>query len=240
MFLGMLLSATPSLGARAFAQNYEHLPWLTATVPIVLKISGDSEVDWDKMLLDRRVKAVVHRASDGTVVDPKFVARAREAKAKGLLWGAFHVARPGDNKAQADLLLGMANATGTKFLAIDLDDDPAKTLVPWDANRFVYYVHDRMTRYPAVHVSYATYVKLSAEGDVNWAFAKAPLWIVRPEADLRIDNARVWESYSFWQFADTASCNAKQPCPYKLSGISGDAKISVFRGDEQALRKLFD
>jgi hypothetical protein len=217
----------------AAAQDYAHQPWLSPAVPLVLKLSAADEVDWNKLAADRRVKAVFHRASDGESADARFAARAAEARARGLMWGAYHAMRPGNYAAQADLLLQLARASQTKFLAVALADAP---LI--DADQFLSYVHDRTGRFPIVHIDDDALRKVSGEADINWAFARTALWIDHRGPELKIDNATVWDDWLLWQFADAATCNTGT-CPYRVPGLTGGA-VSAFKGDAGRLRARFD
>jgi lysozyme len=109
-----------------------------------------------KVATDTRVKAVIHKASQGLSEDPQFVTRAGEAKARGFLWGAYHLGKPGDPIRQATFFLSLATKTGATFLAIDIEDDnPAKFMSITDAAKFIEYVHTQTGKYPAIYVNWS-------------------------------------------------------------------------------------
>jgi lysozyme len=72
----------------AMGQNAEDRPWNNPEVPIVIDPYAGNSVDWGKVVTDKRVLAVIHKASEGNEIDGKFIHRASEAKSRGLLWGA--------------------------------------------------------------------------------------------------------------------------------------------------------
>jgi GH25 family lysozyme M1 (1,4-beta-N-acetylmuramidase) len=55
-----------------------------------------NDIDWDKLATDKRVVAIIHRATIGDRVDKKYADRKIEAKKRGYKWGAYHFGKPGD------------------------------------------------------------------------------------------------------------------------------------------------
>lgn len=104
-----VLAAAPAAG-----QDAHDRPWTLPNPIIVIDPYQANSVDWDRVATDRNVKAVIHRAYHGMTPDSKFVARAAAARAKGLRYGAYLLGKPGDPTRQADALIAVAAATGTK------------------------------------------------------------------------------------------------------------------------------
>jgi GH25 family lysozyme M1 (1,4-beta-N-acetylmuramidase) len=228
-------------GAGAAAQTPWSRPWDDPDVPIIIDPYAGNRIDWDKAITDKRLHAVIHKASEGLTPDPKFVSRADEAKRRGLLWGAYHLGRPGDPIAQADLLLDLAAKTGAKFLAIDIEEDnPAKFMSLPDAQTFMEHVHTKTGRYPAVYVNISVYKTISASYDKSSTFAKGPLWVARFKPDLGLTSKRVWDDYTLWQFSSEINCSKTMKCLYRVPGTATDMDVNVFRGDVGALKTLFD
>jgi len=229
------------LSSSAFAQTAWNRPWDDPNVLIVIDPYAGNGVDWDKAVTDKRLKAVIHKASEGLTPDPKFVDRANDAKKRGLLWGAYHLGRPGDPIAQADLLLQLADKTGAKFLAIDIEaDDPSQYMSLSDAGKFMEYVHSKSGKYPAVYVNFSVYETISRKYDKDSVFAKGPLWIARFKSELGLTSKRVWNDYTFWQFSSEINCSPSKKCFYRVPGTATDMDVNVFRDDMSALKKLFD
>lgn len=235
------LSAIASLSVRdAAAQSAQDRPWEIETVPIVIDPYAPNAIDWDKAVTDPRLKAVVHQASNGLKTDPKFIARAKEARQHGLLWGAYHLGRPGDPIKQAELFLDLARATDARFLALDIeDDDPAKFMSLKDCQTFLTYVHEKTGRYPAVYVNANVYGRISERFDGASAFARSPLWIARFRSRLGLTKSRVWSDYTLWQFSSEINCSPTKTCLYRVPGTAYDMDVNVFNGTEAALKALF-
>src|SRR4051812_14783417 len=157
----------------AMAESPWDRPWEDANTPIVIDPYYANRIDWDKVVTDRRLKAMIHKATEGLTVDPLFLSRAREARSRGLLYGAYHLGRPGDPIRQAEAFLAVANQAGARFLAIDIEgDNPSRYMSLGDAQRFMEHVATRTGRYPAVYVSFSVYQVISARYDRSSTFAK--------------------------------------------------------------------
>lgn len=229
------------LNGGAFARSSGNRPWEDPSVPIIIDPYAENDINWDKAVTDKRLMAVIHKASEGDETDPKFVERAAEAKKRGLLWGAYHLGRPGDPIKQAKKFLDLANATGAKFLAIDIEaDDPSKFMSLQDAAKFIEYVHSETRRYPAIYVNYSVYESISKKYDASSVFAKAPLWVARFKPELGMDNHKLWSNYTLWQFSSEINCASSKTCFYRVPGTATDMDVNVFLGDANALRALFE
>ena len=109
------------------------MPWKSPDHALVIDAYELNIIDWDAMLKDKRIAGFISKASDGlpesfactgdhagdTVAHCKTMWRkyavSRElyqtrrliARASGLLWGAYHLARPGNPVGQATIFSTM-------------------------------------------------------------------------------------------------------------------------------------
>jgi lysozyme len=239
-FVSFIFAASISLAGLSHAQTFDKRPWENPRIPILIDPHAPTKIDFAKAATDRRLRAIIHKASQGRFMDPKFLARADMAKRKGLLWGAYHYGMPGNPIAQADILMYQAKRTGAKFLALDIEkDDPKHFMSLRDAEKFIAYVHQKTGRYPAVYVNYETFHAISNKYDHRSVFAKTPLWIARYRDTHGLDNQRVWKNYTFWQFSSDSNCNYRVKCYYRVPGTTPVTDLNVFHGNEAALRHLF-
>jgi GH25 family lysozyme M1 (1,4-beta-N-acetylmuramidase) len=226
----------------ASAQDAHDRPWTLPGPIIVIDPYQANPVDWDQVATDRNVKAVIHRAYHGMTPDSRFVARAAAARAKGLRYGGYLLGKPGDPIRQADALIAVAAATGTKFLALDIENlDPRLSMTLPDAVRFIERIHAKTGRYPALYVNYSTYQHLNANYGPGSVFAKTPLWIARFRNEVGAMNPRIWRDYTFWQFSSEINCKPTTPrCLYRVPGTGRDMDVNIFNGSEADLAALFD
>jgi hypothetical protein len=114
---GGVIAGLLTAGPLASAQPNADEPWRRPDAIILIDPYAGNAINWAKVKTDPHVRGVIHRASLGMTPDAAFVARAAEATKRGLLYGAFHLGRPGDPVGQAELLLSQAGQAGVKFLA---------------------------------------------------------------------------------------------------------------------------
>src|SRR6266487_558986 len=116
------------LSLTSFAQSPEFSePWKNPKIAIAIDPYEGNGIDWDKLATDKRVVAIIHRATIGFRADRKYAERRVEAKRRGYKWGAYHFGKPGDPIKQADFFLSTVKPGKDDLLALDLDGtDPAK------------------------------------------------------------------------------------------------------------------
>ena len=236
--IGMAMVAAFATGAAA--QTDTHRPWVNPAVAIVIDPYQENSIDWDKAATDKRLKAVIHRASIGSEIDSKFETRATAARNRGLFYGGYHLGRPGDPIAQANLLLDQARKANVKFLALDVEGTSDSDMSFDDAAKFIGHIQASTGRYPAFYTNFSTYQAISAKYDKTSVFAKAPLWIARFGESVGIDDPRVWPNYTLWQFSSEINCKPGKTCLYRVPGTAEDTDVNVFRGTETDLRQLFE
>jgi len=103
------------------------------------------KIDWAKAKA-AGVKFVVHKATEGTTyVDPSYASRRTEARNNGVLFGAYHFARPQVGNARAEGKWFLDHATPTKgelvpMLDLEVNDHnmTQAQLTRWVANWFRY------------------------------------------------------------------------------------------------------
>src|SRR5271157_5437097 len=119
------------------------------------------------------ILAVILKATQGTgFVDPTFLSRVAEAKAAGLLVGAFHFL-DGSNPAEqvAHFLTVAKSEAGLSWFAIDWEPYPASQASAMQVATAVASVQDKTGMWPIV---YMNRFMLSAP---NATLSKCPLWL---------------------------------------------------------------
>src|SRR6476619_2710051 len=141
----VVLSLSP-----VFAQSPEfNEPWKNPQVANAIDPFEGNDIDWDKLATDKRLVAIIHRATIGGRIDQKYAARKAEAKSRGYKWGAYHVGKPGDPIAQADFFLATAKPEADDLLALDLEStDFEKYMSFEEARLFINHIKEQTGRYP--------------------------------------------------------------------------------------------
>src|SRR6476620_4813158 len=80
-----------------FAQSPDfNEPWKNPNVALAIDPFEGNPIEWDQLATDKRVVAIIHRATIGFRVDTKYAERKVEAKKRGYKWGGYHYGKPGD------------------------------------------------------------------------------------------------------------------------------------------------
>src|SRR5947209_3897921 len=115
----LLLTTTP---LTSFTQTPEfNEPWKNPNVALAIDPYEGNDIDWEALATDKRVVAIIHRATIGDRADRKYAERRDEAKKRGYKWGAYHLGKPGDPIKQADFFLNTAKPAADELIALDLE-----------------------------------------------------------------------------------------------------------------------
>lgn len=241
-------------------------PWRKPDNAIVIDAYEMNEIDWPLMLTDKRIAGFISKASDGlpesfyckgdhdgdTVAHCKTMWRkyavSRElyetrrllAKAQGLLWGAYHLARPGNPVDQANHFLDYAKPGPDEMMVLDIEGiDPEQFMSLEDAQVFAGHIRTRTGRYPVLYTNHATARHIAANRAKYRILSRLPLWYARYKPGIRgVFPLGNWDNYALWQFSAAANCN-KRRCPYRIKGALTDIDVNVAPMSRAALTKIW-
>jgi GH25 family lysozyme M1 (1,4-beta-N-acetylmuramidase) len=206
-------------------------PWKDQTVALVIDPFYANSIDWTKLATERRVVAIIHKATIGVnKIDPGYVKRKEEALKRGYLWGSYHWGVAGNPEKQADFYVDTVKPGPDELIALDLEDAQSKTLMNVDeAIRFVERVKARTGRYPVLYTNHSS-AKLISSKYKDTVFVKTPLWYARFKAKVTDFPSGVWPSYTLWQFS--SELLPQLPVP----GTKSDMDINVYNGTAEQLK----
>lgn len=116
-------------------------PWSDTTKAIIIDPYSENPIDFEKLITDKRVAGIIHKASQGDSSDKKYAERKVLAKQNGLLWGSYHMGMKGDPIVQADFYLSLIENDSLELMALDLESlDTAKFMSLKNAERFIEYI----------------------------------------------------------------------------------------------------
>ncbi|PTM98448.1 glycoside hydrolase family 25 protein [Mycoplana dimorpha] len=241
-------------------------PWKDRDNAIIVDAYELNEIDWPLMLTDERIAGFISKASDGlpesfdckgehdgdTVAHCKTMWRkyavSRElyetrrllARAHGLLWGAYHLARPGNPIDQANHFLDYAKPQPDELMVLDIEGlDPKQFMSLEDAQVFAGHIKTRTGRYPVLYTNHSTARHIAANRSKYRILARLPLWYARYKPAIRnVFPLGNWDGYALWQFSAAANCN-KRRCPYRIKGALVDIDVNVAAMDRAALAKIW-
>lgn len=173
------------------------------------------------------VVGVILKATEGTTyIDKTFRRRREAARAAGLLTGAYHFARKGDGRVQADYLLSL-DLDGADLLALDWEDGASGHMHPDEAARFVERIAEKTGRLPLLYSGNVAKEEFAA-GRLPDVLAECPLWLCHYKTQ-NPKWAKAWKTWSLWQYTDKG----------RIAGVGGDCDLNIWNGDEAGLRRLW-
>jgi GH25 family lysozyme M1 (1,4-beta-N-acetylmuramidase) len=230
--------ADPAAPAEPFPVDSKmyNAPWTRSDTQIIIDAYSGNGIDWDKMATDKRVTAVIHRSSIGLTVDSAYKSREKIAKARGYLWGAYHLGKSGDPIEQAKLFLKTIGGAADTLMFLDLEDTSASNMmnIP-NAKKFLDYVYQQTGKMPVVYANHSVTLALTAVMKLDSTFQKTRLWYARFRSTLPDFPSALWPNYFLWQFSSELNCSKTGSCLYNVPGTSFDMDVNVFYGDRTAL-----
>lgn len=238
----------------AVATDIHREPWRDQSRALVLDAYEYNEIDWQELVTDRRIAGFIGKATDG--LPPRYSCRgeidktafhlcrlawrrysmSKElyhtrraiARALGLKWGAYHLARAGNPIRQADHFIDFTRPAPDDLIALDIEDNnPREFLSLADAEIFVRRVHQRLGRYPVLYTNGSTAKHIAANRDRYPLLSRLKLWYARYKPDIAMHFPKGhWQSYTLWQFVSHINCNRRR-CPYTVPGTNRDIDVNV-------------
>ena len=228
------------ISCSALAQSPEFTePWKNPTIALAIDPYEKNDIDWDKLATDKRVVAIIHRATIGDRVDRKYAERREEAKKRGYNWGAYHFGRPGDPIKQADFFLKTVRPADDELIALDLESvDEDKDMSLEEARVFIKRIQERTGRYPLIYANNEVTKAILEKYGADDIFSKTHLWYARFKRNVTDFPSGTWKSYTVWQFSSEQNCSPanRAACLYTVPGTEYDMDLDVFNGTIAELR----
>jgi len=230
----MLTPGISSVLGSVFAQSSEFSePWKNPGIALVIDPYEGNDIDWEKLATDKRVVAIIHRATIGARADRKYAERRDEAKRRGYKWGAYHFGKPGDPAKQADFFLETVKPTGEDLIALDLEsDDPSKDMSFDEARIFIKRIKEKTGRYPLIYANRIVAKAITDKYGADDVFVKTRLWYARFKKEITDFPTVTWKTYTIWQFSSELNCSAtnRDTCLYTVPGTAYDMDVDVYNG----------
>ncbi|ESY85015.1 glycoside hydrolase family 25 [Mesorhizobium sp. LNHC220B00] len=257
----MALAAMMVLISAAKASDFSE-PWKNADRALVVDAYEYNSIDWARLATDKRITAFINKASDGmpppyfcfggdtevklckalwkrhAVTRELFQTRRVVAKALGMKWGAYHLARPGNPVEQANNFLDFADPAPDDLMALDIEGiDASQWMSLDDAEEFVRQVHRRIGRFPVLYTNGKTAQYIADNRYKYRLLSRLPLWYARykPDIDVHFPMGN-WQGYALWQFSAQANCGRFR-CPYRVAGTPDNIDVNVAPTDATTLRQ---
>jgi lysozyme len=208
-------------------------PWKDTSRAIIIDFYSGNEVNWEEMKKDNRLVAIIHKASQGFKIDPKYKERRAIALSYGYKWGSYHLGTPGDPIEQADHYLNVVGKDPNELLALDLEsDDSAKHMNIPNAIIFINRIYEKTGRYPVVYCNGNMLNLINKNKQYHTLFSQCKLWYARFRKDIPDFKNDVWQTYTLWQFSSEINCNKTSECLYNVPGTRFDMDVNIYNGSK--------
>lgn len=216
-------------------------PWKKSDTSIVIDAYQGNSIEWDKMATDKKVVGVIHRSSIGMTKDTQYVARKKIALERGYMWGAYHLGRPGNTIAQADLFISILNNEPETLGILDLENTTnGQFMTINEAANFMKYVYEKTGRILVVYANHSTTQLLNQKMKSNPLFQQSKLWYARFRSNISDFPKGIWPNYFLWQFSSELNCSKTGSCPYNVPGTKFDMDVNVFYGTKSDLQSAWN
>jgi GH25 family lysozyme M1 (1,4-beta-N-acetylmuramidase) len=260
---GIVLGLVALFGSSC-AWATDDTPWTDETTPVVIDAYELNIIDWDKLITNKRIAGFISKASDGlpeiydcrkkhssdsfaqcktmwrkyAVSRELFQTRRILAKAKGLLWGAYHLGRPGNPIDQANHFLDYATPSADEMMVLDIESLDSKQYMSLeDAETFASHVKTRTGRYPVLYTNNDTARYIAAHRDEYRLLSRLPLWYARYRPEIKgVFPMGNWDNYLLWQFSSGINCNDRD-CPMRIDGTLDDIDVNTVPLKREALAR---
>jgi GH25 family lysozyme M1 (1,4-beta-N-acetylmuramidase) len=258
--------AAVTLFACAPAHAADNEPWKDPSTALVIDAYELNTIEWGKLVNNKRVAGFISKASDGlpevydcrkphrgdstdhcktiwrkyAVSRELYQTRRMLAKAHGLLWGAYHLARPGNPIDQANHFLDYAEPAADEMMVLDLEGlDTSEFMSLEDAEIFARHIKARTGRYPVLYTNHITSQHIATYREKYRLLSRLPLWYARYKPEIKgVFPMGNWHSYLLWQFSSATNCGAKS-CPMRIDGTLRDIDVNTVPMSATALAAIW-
>ncbi|HHY48776.1 MAG TPA: lysozyme [Alphaproteobacteria bacterium] len=264
ILLSVLAAVALLAGGPARAADDE--PWKDPSTALVIDAYELNIIEWDKLVANKRIAGFISKASDGlpevydcrkphrgdtanhcktmwrkyAVSRELYQTRRMLAKAHGLLWGAYHLARPGNPVDQANHFLDYAEPAADEMMVLDLEGlDTSEFMSLEDAETFARHIKARTGRYPVLYTNHVTARHIAVRREQYRLLSRLPLWYARYKPDIKgVFPMGNWSNYLLWQFSSATNCGRKT-CPMRIDGTLPDIDVNTVPMSAKALAAVW-
>lgn len=212
-------------------ENEFKAPWENHDNPLLIDAYHLNDIDWNQLLQDRKVAGIIHKASQGLTVDPKYSERKEMAQIRKYKWGSYHLGTNEDPIKQAEFYYELTKGDSTELCCLDLEDVNAKDKMNLkQAKKFIERWHELTGNYPVLYCNKNVLMQIDAKYGRKSVFAKCPLWYARFREEIPDWKPETWDTYTFWQFCSEINCKKGEDCLYDVRGCAHDIDVNVFNG----------
>lgn len=205
-------------------------------IPRVVDISHHNTVTDLKATASSGIWGVIHKASQGRAYrDPDYGTRRLQAKAAGLLWGAYHFNTGDDVADQVTNFLAAAQPDDGTLVVLDFEDNRPSNMTASQAVLFLRLVEHMVGRKAAIYSGNRLKETIGSLSKEDQAYIQSHrLWLCQYGARAVVPKG--FGKYWLWQYTG----DGVGPFPHNVPGVAaGNAGIDLntFAGTRDDLSK---
>lgn len=191
---------------------------------------NNGTIDWQKVAA-AGVSFAFAKATEGDdFSDPKFSLNCEGIQSSGIICGAYHFFRPGqDAGAQADNFLKVVQGQDSRVVlpALDVEVNDSKDAgnIIAGVQAWMDAVAESLNCRPILYTS-ASFWNLNVGG--SGQFSAYPLWVAHYTFNSKPNIPTGFSDYAIWQFTEDGA----------IDGIAGNVDFDRYNGSLDDLRKL--
>lgn len=201
--------------------------------PRVVDISHHNKVADLKAAAMSGIFGIIHKASQGSGYrDPDYAVRRQQARAAGLLWGAYHFNDGTDVAAQVDWFLKCAQPDEATLLVLDFEDNARSNMSIQQAVKFLRLLEQKTGRKGAIYSGNRLKETIHILGAADRAYlCSHRLWLCQYGSHAMLPAG--FSKYWLWQYTG----DGVGPAPHSVPGIEGSGiDLNAYEGDRDKLR----
>ncbi len=176
------------------------------------------------------IVGVILKATQGAgMVDVTYASNFAQARAAGLLVGAYHFNTGENVQAQVGHFLSVAKPDAQTLLALDFEDNPSSNMSLPQAKEFLLEVESRVGRAPILYSG--NRVKDLLGNTKDEVLSSFRLWLAQYGPVPRPQTS--WTAPWLWQFSDGEVGPWHAPVP----GVRGYVDLNSYAGTDEQLAK---
>lgn len=220
------------------SQSEFNRPWADSAGAIIIDPYYQNLFDFNLIRNDKKLVAIIHKASGGLKADDSCGARKMEALKRGYLWGSYHLGKPGDPIKQADFYLACARPDSNEVIALDIEDtNTLRAMSIPNAIKFIKRVKEKTGRYPLLYINNDVCSYISKHFGNDTTIGHCKLWYARFADKFTAIPSGIWTKYTLWQFCSEINCRRNHECLYAIPGTRYDIDINVYNGSATELKQ---
>jgi lysozyme len=186
-------------------------------------------IDWNKVAQSGVSFAYIKLTDGQNFTDPRFTRNWIEAKAEGLLRGAYHFFHPlSDADVQAEhFVRRLATDPGElpPMLDIEVSDGASAAQLLSAARRWMDHVEKELKCKPFVYTTASFWKRVALNSSILSEF---PLWVAHYTDRDRPAIPSPWPQWTIWQYSQSGN----------IPGIDGPVDLNLFGGTTENLYSL--